>query len=228
MVSSYLSTAAQARNMDTFRVLLSAGAHTYHSNDAFAAFNGLPRSANDCFLIDSLLEATPTGVNNPPFRIPYLSRYWLHEEGTPPEPYVAQRLVDSYHADQSHPPYRMEHYLGKEVVRAVLCGNSDFLKFLLENEAGLEGVDRSLTIAYLEPGTHRRHTVLEMVVVFGQVRHLELLLNAKHGYEDRIQHLKRALAASKWFSRSATHAMTVNGGVLGVTFRSTPISTCIA
>lgn len=191
---SYLSIAAQARNLDSFRVLLAAGARTRNSNDALAAFNGFARTPNDEFLIDGLLSATPHKFDNLPYTVPYLANYWLHDEvkGDPPNKYVAQRMVKYYHAHYSHPPYRREFYLGPEVLAAIYFHDCSFLEFLIGNKAGLESEKKGVNIAYLD---HEHPTALEMAVVFGQPCCLKLLLEAE-GYSDRIYHLKRARAAS--------------------------------
>lgn len=193
LVSSYLSTAAQARNLGSFQVLLAAGARTHDSNDALFAFNGLKRTPYDRLLIDGLLSATPLRFENLPCTIPYLTFYWLRKEGCPPDPYVARRLIDYYHASGSHPPHRREDYLASEVLDAVYHNNYDFLKFLIENKASLEKVYSWFSVFYL---ANDRPSALEIAVVFGLVPHLKLLLGAEEGYEDRVHHLKRALAAA--------------------------------
>ncbi|KAI9828500.1 MAG: hypothetical protein M1826_006037 [Phylliscum demangeonii] len=189
---SYLSAAALTRNLDTFRVLLAAGACTRNSDDALAPFNGLPRSLDDAFYIDGLLKATPTNaVQNPDGRR-FLSSYWLGAEGCPPDEYVARRLIEHGHASFCHPPYTTGRYLGVEVLKAVYFDNVDFLNLLIENEAGLECTSECIGLNIDHP-----FTVLEMAINFGRDRVLGRLIHATHGSENRVEQLKKALAEAR-------------------------------
>ncbi len=198
-VSSYLSLAAQARNLDVFDTLVEAGAHPIDGNDAFLFTLNTPPTLNDRHFMKHLAAAIPPSSKDVPPDYSYLTYYWsAKHKGPLPDHDVTQCLLDHGHASYCRPPWSHRMYLGIEMMNAVLDNNAAFLSLLISKGGSADYASKSVDMHdAFETDEVEEYTVLEEAVRQARPELVRLLLENEDAFENRVESVKSALAMSR-------------------------------